>query len=214
MNTNNPIQSLPRVRLSGRTLGRLSLTALLLAGIGGAVGGCGKPSAANRELRLRVQELEQRNAVLEAQAKANARNRLISTRPVIDGGVDLDRLFTPASLSFGRLTGVSPDRSTLRVYVVPLDAQGDLLKSAGGFTVEAFDLARGPDALLAQWTFTRDQAVSLWVGKGLLYTYVLECPLPSQLPALTRPLDLRVTFRDELTGRTLEARTTARLFEK
>lgn len=212
MNTNNSNQSLPRVRLPGRTLGRVFATTLLLTAA--AVGGCGKPSAANRELRLRVQELEQRNAVLESQAKANARNRLVSTRPVSDGGVDVDRLFTPASLSFGRLTGVSADRSVLRVYVVPLDAQGDTLKAAGGFTVEAFDLARGPNALLAQWTFTRDQAAAQWVGKGLLYTYVLECPLPAGLPAITKPLDLRVTFRDELTGRTLDARTSARLFEK
>jgi hypothetical protein len=171
---------------------------LLLAAMG-----CGKPYAANIELRRDKQKLERRVAELESKLRTTDGDRRITLQGAA-ASVDVARLFTADALSFGRLTGTRDGR--LSVYVVPLDRTGDEVKAAGGFIIEAFDLSRGPNALVGQWTFTPEQAASAWIGSGLLYCYVLECPLKEPV---TRELRLRVVFQELLTARVIEANTPA-----
>lgn len=170
------------------------------------VTGCGRPARVNIELRKQNQALQKQVDELSAREKANDLNRIVSTRP--RDGVNLDTLYTATGISFGRLTGV--DERVLRVYVAPEDQQGDTLKAAGGFTVLAYDLGKGPQALVGEWTFTPEQARGAWNGKGLLYTYVLPCPLPAGAAAAAgSKLRVRVTFQDLLTGRNLTGETDA-----
>lgn len=165
--------------------------------------GCGKPLAANIELRKQNQVLRTRVEELERLTRATSR-----PVPIAAGPVDLTRLYVATDLSFGRLTGV--EGNLLKVYVCPKDQKGDALKAAGGFQIEAFDLSRGPNALVGQWTFTPEQADKAWIGRGLLYEYVLQCPLPEEVKP-ERPLEVRVQFKDLLTSQTLEGKTTAKV---
>lgn len=167
--------------------------------------GCGSPQSANIELRKQNQALTTEVEQLRLQRKLDQATRVVSTGS--PPAVELDRLFTVHGLKFGRLT--SAKGSTLRVFVVPTDQSGDMIKAAGGFSVEAFDLSRGQKALVGSWTFTPEQAANSWTASALIYGYVLECPLPA--PITTKSgVTLRVVFTDLLTHRTVEGNTTAK----
>ncbi len=130
------------------------------------------------------------------------------TVPTLPAG-RLDKLFTAHGIMLGRLTGVADLNPAttgdegIKVYVVPTDASGEPLKAAGSFVVEAFDLNKPSDNLVGRWSFSVDDARKSWYGRAMLYTYVLTCPW-QRLPE-HESLTLKVTFHDELTGRTFEA---------
>jgi hypothetical protein len=87
----------------------------------------------------------------------------------------------------------------LKIYVVPIDEQGDALKAAGSFEVELFDLALGANYRIGKWDFDLNAAKADWYGHALLYTYVLSCPW--QTVPVHGKLLARVTFTDALTHR-------------
>ena len=166
--------------------------------------GCmGKPNQANIELRKKNQSLEARiaelNRVHEADAATiRALEQQRGALPTLPQN-RLEKLFTAHGLLLSRLS--TADDQGIRVYVVPTDETGDEIKAAGSFVVEAFDLAKQADNLAGRWQFTTDQARQNWHGSALLYAYVLVCPW-QQVPQ-HRQITLKVTFRDELTGRQL-----------
>ncbi len=185
-----------------------------------AAGGCGKPSRANIELRKQNSALRDEVAALRVARQGDAASiRALEERKGTSPTLPqdrLERLFTVHGLNLGRLTGgadldpARPGDEGLKVYAVPTDAQGDLLKASGAFVVEAFDLSRGSDAFLGKWEFDTAQARDLWSGGGLMYGYVLTCPWQETLPTTGRLL-VHVVFVDELTGRSVEAQTRVRI---
>ncbi len=168
--------------------------------------GCAtKPSAANIELRIQnqalsdqIQQLNQKVATLEGTlATMNASTPTVPVLPA----ERMNELFTVHSLKIGRLSGFADlpeNKPGIKVYVVPLDASGDELKAAGAFIIEAFDLS-APDTRVGKWSFTVDQARASWLGSGLLYEYVLQCPLANPISA--KELTLKITFTEALTQR-------------
>lgn len=173
------------------------------------VGGCGQPNRANVELRKQKQALESRIEDLtrlhEAdQAAIRGMESKTTTQPMLPQD-RLASLFTVHGLSFGRLTGGadldpnSPGDEAVKVYVVPVDRQGDVLKAAGSFVIELFDLEQADQPLLGKWEFSTEQATKNWYGQSLLYQYILTCPW--QNVPVHQKLLVRVTFTDELTGR-------------
>lgn len=183
------------------------LTVALLACLTSAVGGCGRPYAANIELRKENQALREEVKQLRAMRQADIANRFMAVGEM-GGGVSLDRLFTAHGLRVGRLTGIYGE--TLRVFVVPTDQRGDLLKAAGSFEVRAFDLNRGSEALVGAWQFTDEEAAAAWNGQALQYGYVLEIALPRAMWE-GESLTVRIVFIDLLTGRRIESDTVARV---
>jgi hypothetical protein len=177
---------------------------LLLAGCGG------KPSAANTELRKQLQSAQSELAQLRLQRDADhAKIRALegqgpTTVPSLPNE-RLQSLFTTHGIRLGRLTGfadVDPQREGvdgIKVYLTPTDGTLDDLKAAGAINVEAFDLNSGGKQV-GKWTFGAAEAKKLWNGTGLLYEYVVPCPFDSDVPQASE-LTLKVTFTDELTGR-------------
>jgi hypothetical protein len=173
--------------------------------------GCAsKPSAVNIELRKQNQALLDRIRLLEARSQQDqATIRVLESRmptvPVLPEE-RIRQLFTPVDLKIGRLTGWATlnengqSREGLKVYVVPLDTDGDELRSAGAFQVEAFDLTK-PNPRVGRWDFGPEEARALWHGSGLLYEYVLPCPFESSVDS--SELTLRITFTDLLTQRVI-----------
>lgn len=186
--------------------------AILAALLGGGLllaAGCNGPSKVNIELRKQNQQLSAR--IDELQLRHDADEAAIrglqsraTTVPILPED-ELDELFTTAGLQFGRLTGGfhpdpnQPGDTMLKVYVVPIDGQGDQIKAAGAFHVELFDPALGATNRIGQWDFDLQAAKADWYGSGLLYTYVLSCPW--QTVPLHDKLLARVTFLDALTHR-------------
>ena len=190
----------------------LLICVLLFAVI--AIAGCSSPSKANIELRKQNQQLQDKIAELNRvhdadQATIRTLQGDKTVLPILPEQ-RLAELFTTQGLSFGRLTGgadLDPDKAGdegFKVYVVPIDQSGQPLKSAGSFTVEAFDLNRQPEQKIGQWEFPLDQAEKNWHGQSMLYTYVLTCPW--QTIAQHSRLTIQVTFRDALTQRSFVQR--------
>jgi len=180
----------------------------ILAGLMPA--GCGSaPNKANIELRKQNQQLQAQIEDLNRrhdadQATLRGLQAGATTMPILPQD-QLDQLFTTAGLEFGILTGgyhPTPAQSgdtMLKLYVVPIDQQGDRLKAAGSFHVELFDLALKSDNRLGTWDFDLPTAKSDWNDGGLLEEYVLDCPW--QTVPLHAKLLARVTFTDALTHR-------------
>ena len=176
-----------------------------------AAAGCSSPSPANIQLRKdnqaltsQVQDLQRQNAGLTAQIAAAQSGNSIPTLPESR----LDQLFTVHGLTLGELTGgytpllTGPDQM-LKVYAVPTDDDGQPLKAAGSFVVDLRDITAADGPLIGHWEFPLDQARTLWFGRAMLYTYVLDCPwqtIPQHAGLL-----VNVTFTDALTGRRFTA---------
>jgi hypothetical protein len=184
-----------------RSVGFLVFTALVLSG-------CGSPNVASIEVRKQNQELREEVDSLKRAREADAATikalqEKVGTVPTLPQE-RLGKLFTVHGLKLGRLTaGADLDRDKpgdegLKVYATPTDDEGDPLKAAGSFTVEAFDLADG-GAAVGRWTYDVDATRKAWNGSALSRQYVLTAPW--QQPPKHDELTVKVTFRDELTGR-------------
>ena len=172
--------------------------------------GCGGPNKANIELRKQNQALRKQVKELERAREADAAtirslqgtDRAVTTLPL----ERLESLYTTHGLRIGKLTGGfdtdrdKPGDELLKVYAVPLDRTGDLLKAAGSFTVELFDLSDEKEVRIGQWAFSAEQTPELWHGQVLSYGYVLPCPW--QTVPEHENLTVKVAFTDALTGRT------------
>lgn len=181
----------------------------------GATGGCAKPNQANIELRKRIEAME--TDVATAKRVHEADIATIRALQEQQGSLPtlpqerLDKLFTVHGISLGRLTGgadldpSTPGDGGIKVYVVPIDQTGQPLKAAGSFVVEAFDLDKPGDNLVGRWQFNTEQARNNWFGRAMLYTYVLSCPWQRPGNPQHSDLTLKVSFRDELTGREFTA---------
>jgi hypothetical protein len=117
----------------------------------------------------------------------------------------LDQLYTAHGLWFGRATGgddsdtSKPGDDGLKIAVTAVDEQGDVIKSAGSFKVEAFDLADPQNPLIGTWNFSAEQTRSMFYSHLTLYTFILRCPW--QTVPRHSDLTVKVTFDDLLTGR-------------
>jgi hypothetical protein len=181
----------------------------LIVGLSLAAGCGGVPNKANIELRKQNQQLNGQMDNLNRRHEADLATirglqAQATTVPVLPED-ELDQLFTVAGLKFGGLTGgYHPDMNQtgdtmLKVYVVPIDEQGDVLKAAGSFHVDLFDLSLKSDNRIGAWDFDLPTTRSDWNGKGFLYTYVLDCPW--QTVPVNPKLTVRITFTDGLTHR-------------
>ena len=190
--------------------GPIPILLLALAAILGA--GCGKPNKANIELRKKNDTLLNELTLVKRQRDAD-RLTIEALQKQQGGGVEslpptrLETLYTTHGLVLGRLTGGAdldpskPGDEGLRVYAGLVDQSGQKFKAAGSFVVEAFDLgaSSGQDTRLGQWTVDARQARDAWNGLLLQYGYILT--LPWQQAPTNADVTLKVTFRDELTGR-------------
>jgi outer membrane murein-binding lipoprotein Lpp len=174
------------------------------------VAGCSKPDKANIALRKQIQDLESQISNLQRQRDGDqATIRALESRATTIPTLPHDRLeqvFTTHGLKIGRLTGgadADPSKQgdeVLRVYAVPTDQRGDLLKAAGSFAIDAYDLSMPPDENhLGHWDVTTAEAADNWFGNAVMYGYTFTFPW-QRAPRGDR-VTVRVTFTDALTGR-------------
>ena len=172
--------------------------------------GCSKPNNANIALRKQVQDLESENSDLKRRREGDlATIRALQSQATTVASLPQDRidqLFTTHGLRIGRLTGGArtdpalPADDVLKVYVVPLDQTGDLLKAAGSFAIDAYDLSLPPgDNHLGHWDISAAEAEKNWFGNVMMYGYTFT--LPWQRPPAGSRVTVRVTFTDAMTGR-------------
>ena len=167
--------------------------------------GCSKPNSANIELRKKNQELQTKVDQLQKRyqgdqatiASLQSQKGSLPTLPT----TRMAELFTCTGLEINKLTGYRKDG--LKVYVVPTDAAGDVLKTAGAVTVEAYDLARKDQPLLGRWEFPVADAGKNWYESMIVRGYALTCDIAQ--PTAPSEITIRATFTDALTQRTFTA---------
>lgn len=165
------------------------------------IGCIDRTRVANVELRKKVQTLEAQIEQLNRRHDADQASikALESQRGTVANLPQdrIDQLVTVHGLKLGRLTGV--DEKSVKVYAIPTDQQGQDLKAAGSFVIEAFDPGHSGDAPLQRWEFNLEQSRGAWLGRALVYDYVLDCPWKA--PPGAGSVRVKVTFTDALTLR-------------
>jgi hypothetical protein len=200
-----------------RFVGRVAFG--LLASLSFLAVGCASPSKANIELRKQIAGLNSEMTKLNRQHDADVatirglqqQHGVLPTLPperlanlVTVHSIEISKQTTGSNLNHEQ----APDNG-VRVYVRLYDGKKDVIKAAGSFTVEVFDLAAGPNALIAKRDFPVEEIYKHWYPMPYIYSYVLVVPLSD--PPKHTPLTVRVTYRDDLTQRVFTAQGTAKM---
>ncbi len=176
-----------------------------------AIAGCSSPNAVNIQLRKDKQQLEEQVAKLGQEVQA-ARARIQSfesqggTLPTLPQE-RLDRMFTVHGIRLGRLSGGWPGDAVdgpdqgLKIYLSPVDETDEAIKASGTVEIEAFDLDLQGENRVGKWTFDPIALKSRWRSLAMLRAFVLECPWEKQKAPQHSKLAVKVSFRDELSGR-------------
>jgi hypothetical protein len=179
--------------------------------------GCAQQS--DVDLNRRIAELSEQLAERENRIESlMSANQELQTRVSTIRGFkqeDLNRIFFPERLEIARLSGGHdfdgrPGDDGVRIYLKPIDRDGDALKVAGDIRVDLFDLTDPTgQTQIGSCTFPVDTAREHWYGKFMTYHYTLECKWTR--PPKTTEVTVRVTFRDYITQRLLTEQAVLRV---
>ena len=113
-----------------------------------------------------------------------------------------------ASLSRGTDYDGKPGDDGVRVYLQPLDADGDPVKVPGKISIQLVDDSElGKPRLLGFYVFDGIEDLRrMWHGKFLTQHFTVDCPFPprTKLPT-SRQVNVTAEFVDYLSGATLTA---------
>jgi len=194
-----------------RTLGFVA-TAVLIS----VLAGCNEAQKQPDPVAQRLASLEQQNAEqtreIDDLQRTNASLRknleVLSGLPDKTALEDLSRL---ESVGLTRYTGFYDKdkdkdgvKEALIVYVQPIDEQGDVVKAPGAVEISLWDLSQEPDeARLGQWRVGPKELQKLWFSTLMRTNYRLVFEAPVGAATADKPLTVKMTFTDYLTGRTL-----------
>lgn len=120
----------------------------------------------------------------------------------------LKKLYDVTSLKLGQYTGGADldgqaGDDGIKVFLRPIDANGDTIKAAGSVTIQLYDLAQPPDkTLIGKYEWSVDQVAKKFSGGFMAYHYTFTCPWKDAPPKHDQ-ITVRLEFVDYLTGKTL-----------
>ena len=93
----------------------------------------------------------------------------------------------------------------LIVYIQPIDAEDNKIKAAGTVDVQLWDLSKESDkSLLAKWRVEPNELKKLWFDTVITSNYRLAFDVNDIVKNFDRPLTVKVTFTDYLSGKVFE----------
>ena len=126
------------------------------------------------------------------------------------GDKRLEKLYYVQKVDLGDYTGgISSDggdqQDAVKVFLLPTDQDGAVIKAAGSVKIQLFDLAAPAEQnLIGECEFPIDEVRKHWSSGFLTYHYSFVCPWKKTvLPH--EDLTVRVEFVDYLTGKHLTA---------
>jgi hypothetical protein len=91
-------------------------------------------------------------------------------------------------------------KEKLKVYIQPIDYDGDIIKAPGAVIVQLWDLSKEKEqALLGEWKVGPEQLKKCWYST-LITHYKLEFDVADKIGEFKDPLTVSVTFIDYLTA--------------
>jgi len=180
----------------------LSLAAILLAG-------CGIGSERKHPLELKVQALQREKAeVVRNLEQCQVENEQLQEQVKAMAALPRDSRENPyklTSVRIARFTGFYDKdedgrREKLFVYLQPIDENGDIVKAAGTVHVQLWNL-EDPNGktVIGQWQVRPAELRKLWIS-ALVSEYRIPFDVSLTPELLARPLTVKVTFTDYLTG--------------
>ena len=159
--------------------------------------------AREADLDAAQRDLEALRETVDAQAQQ------IKTLQELDD-TRLDRLFHVELIRLGRFTGGidtddQPGHDAVKVYLMPVDQYGSVIKTAGDVTIDLFDLAAG-GTRLGSFSFGPVDLSDHWRTGPLIRHFSFICPVGDARPSGSE-VTVRVTFTEYLTGKTFTAQT-------
>jgi len=145
--------------------------------------------------------------VKQQQAEKRNLEKQVRTLAGLESGLTAETIYDLQSI---RITGYTNfydkdgdgRREKLIVYIQPIDAQGDIIKAAGAVEVGLWDLGQTADqALLGRWTVEAEKLKKLWFATFITINYRLTFDISPDIADIDRPLTVKVTFTDYLSGK-------------
>ncbi len=145
--------------------------------------------------------------VKQQQAEKRNLEKQVRTLAGLESGLTAETIYDLQSI---RITGYTnfydkdgDGRSEkLIVYIQPIDAQGDIIKTAGAVEVQLWDLQQTADrALLGHWTVEAEKLKKLWFATFITINYRLTFDISPDIADVDTPLTVKVTFTDYLSGK-------------
>ena len=148
-----------------------------------------------------------RQAVSDARSELARKQKRIDT--LVGLGPDrLKKLYYAKAIKLGQYTGGADldgqaGDDGIKVFLRPIDANGDTIKAAGSVTVQLYDLGAPADkTLIGQYKWSVEEVAKAFSGGFLTYHFSFTCPWKTGPPKHDE-ITVRVAFIDYLTGKTL-----------
>ena len=173
--------------------------------------GCQKSTQRDKSSLTKIERLNQEKAQLQEELKeSSSENEQLKKRIQallnLPENVKLDNIYHLQSVKLHRYTDLLDEdkdgkMEKLVVYVQPIDNEGDIIKAAGAVNVQLWDLNQSNgEALLGQWSVDVEEIKKRWVS-FLVTNYRLTFDLAEKIERLEKPLTVKVTFIDYLSGK-------------
>ncbi len=152
----------------------------------------------NARLIEQIQKLREQNQQLA---------KRIETLQALPEGVKGAELYTLSRIKLSKYTNLydrnnDGKKDTLKVYIEPIDADGDLFKAPGRVQVQLWDLEPGREKpLLGQWQVEPWELSKLWFSALLGANYRLTYDVREIVKDPAEPLTVKVAFTDILSGK-------------
>ena len=169
----------------------------------------------DKKIKQLQKDLESARADAKAarQGASEAKSELAGKQKRIDtlvglGPDRLKKLYYATVIKLGQYTGGADldgqaGCDGIKVFLRPIDTNGDTIKAAGSVTVQLYDLAQPADkTLIGEYKWSVDEVAKAFSGGFLTYHFSFTCPWKSG-PPKHEDITVRVEFIDYLTGKTL-----------
>ncbi len=171
-----------------------------------------KPASEIDRLRQQNQALTGRLANAEQQAQQLKKQ--VQTLSAVTDDTQPEDIYDLQKIKIWRYTNLyDKDEDgkieSLIVYLQPIDADGDVIKAAGNAEVQLWDLnKKEAQALLGTWNVSSNEIKKLWYATVLASNYRLIFDISKLIDDYEKPLTVKVTFTDLLSGKTFTEQRT------
>jgi hypothetical protein len=174
--------------------------------------GCEGSGKLTPEQQIRALKRENRQ-LHEQLLQAESQNQQLKKQVQVISGLPQDKFDSLYDLKEVKLTRYTNfydkdkdgKKETLLVYLQPVDAEDNKIKAGGTVDVQLWDLSKESDkSLLRQWHVKPDELKKLWFDTVLTSNYRLAFDVNDIVKSFDRPLVVKVTFTDYLSGKVFE----------
>lgn len=157
---------------------------------------------------LRQQNQNLTDQLANAEQQAQQLKKQVQTLSAVTGNSQPEDIYDLQRVKIWRYTNLydkdeDGKMESLIVYLQPVDSDGDVIKAAGRVEVQLWDLNRDEaQALLGTWNVNSSEMKKKWFATVIASNYRLIFDVSKLIDKYEKPLTVKVTFTDILSGKT------------